>query len=39
LALEHLVTYREWFESKAAERGETVSGEEVRARLEKRERA
>jgi len=44
-AVEHLVAYNEWFERKvqdslaAAERGETVSDEEVRARLEKRERA
>ena len=44
-AVEHLVTYHEWFESKvqdsltAAERGETVSDAEVRAWLEKRERA
>ena len=44
-AVEHLVTYHEWFEGKvqdslaAAERGETVSDEEVRAWLEKRERA
>lgn len=44
-AVEHLVTYHDWFEGKvqdsiaAAERGETVSDEEVRAWLEKRERA
>ena len=44
-AVEHLVTYHEWFEGKvkgslaAAERGETVSDEEVRSWLENRERA
>ena len=44
-AVEHLVAYNEWFERKVqdslavAERGETVSDEEVRAWLEKRERA
>lgn len=43
-AVEHLVTYHEWFEGKvknslaAAERGETVSDEEVRAWLDKWER-
>jgi predicted transcriptional regulator len=43
-AVEHLVTYHEWFEGKvtrsltAAEQGRTVSDEEVRAWLEKRER-
>jgi predicted transcriptional regulator len=44
-AVEHLVTYHEWFEGKVkdslagVERGETVSDEEVRGWLEKRERA
>ncbi len=44
-AVEHLVTYHNWFAAKvqdsveAAERGETVADEEVRAWLEKRERA
>jgi predicted transcriptional regulator len=44
-AVEHLVAYNEWFERKVqdsravAERGETVSDEEVRAWLEKRERS
>jgi predicted transcriptional regulator len=44
-AVEHLVTYNEWFEGKVkdslagVERGETVSDEEVRGWLEKRERA
>lgn len=44
-AVEHLVTYSEWFERKvkgsmaAAERGETVPDEEVRAWLERRERS
>ena len=43
-AVEHLVMYHDWFEGKVqgsvatAERGETVSDEEVRAWLEKRER-
>ena len=44
-AVEHLVTYHEWFEGKvkdslaATERGATASDEQVRAWLEKRERA
>jgi predicted transcriptional regulator len=44
-AVEHLVTYNDWFERKvkdsiaAAERGETVPDEEVRAWLEERERS
>ena len=43
-AVEHLVTYSGWFERKvtgsqaAAERGETVPDEQVRAWLEQRER-
>jgi predicted transcriptional regulator len=44
-AVEHLVTYHEWFEGKvkdslaAVERGQTVTDAAVRAWLEKRERA
>ncbi len=44
-AVEHLVTYNDWFERKvqdsvvATERGETVPDEEVRAWLEQRERS
>ncbi len=44
-AVEHLVTYSDWFERKvrdsiaAAERGETVADENVRAWLEQRERS
>jgi len=44
-AVDHLVTYSEWFEHKvkssmaAAERGETVPDEEVRAWIEQRERS
>jgi len=44
-AVEHLVTYNGWFEHKvtaslaAAERGETVPDEQVRAWLEQRERS
>jgi predicted transcriptional regulator len=42
-AVQHLFAYNEWFDHKvkeslaAAERGETVSDEEVRAWIEKRE--
>jgi predicted transcriptional regulator len=44
-AVEHLVTYNEWFERKvkssiaAVQRGETVPDEDVRAWLEGRERS
>ena len=44
-AVEHLVTYNDWFERKvqdsmvATERGETVPDQEVRAWLEQRERS
>jgi len=44
-AVDHLVTYSEWFERKvkaslaAAEKGETVPDEEVRAWIENRKRA
>jgi len=44
-AVEHLVTYNEWFERKvkdsiaAAEQGKTIPDEEVRAWLEQRERS
>ena len=44
-AVDHLVTYNEWFERKvkdsiaAAERGQTVSDEEVRSWLERQERS
>jgi predicted transcriptional regulator len=44
-AVEHLVTYTEWFEHKVkdsiavAEHGKTVPDEEVRAWLEQRERS
>jgi predicted transcriptional regulator len=44
-AVEHLVSYSAWFEGKvndslaAAERGETVPDEQVRAWLEQRERS
>ena len=44
-AVEHLFAYNEWFERKvrdslaAAERGETIPDEEVRAWIEKRERS
>ena len=44
-AVEHLVSYSDWFERKvndslaAAERGETVPDEQVRAWLEERERS
>ena len=44
-AVDHLVTYSEWFERKvkasiaAADRGETVPDEDVRAWIERRERA
>ena len=44
-AVDHLVAYNEWFERKvkdsmaAADRGETVPDEEVRAWLEQRERS
>ncbi len=43
-AVDHLVTYNEWFERKvkdsqaAVERGETVSDDQVRAWLDSRER-
>jgi len=44
-AVDHLLTYNEWFERKvsgslaAAERGETVPDEDVRAWVEQRERS
>lgn len=44
-AVDHLLTYNEWFERKvnsslaAVERGETVSDEDVRAWIEQRERS
>jgi len=44
-AVDRLLTYSEWFEQKvrasaaAADRGETVTDEEVRAWIERRERA
>jgi predicted transcriptional regulator len=43
--VDHLVTYSEWFEHKvkaslaAADRGDTVPDEEVRAWIERRERS
>jgi predicted transcriptional regulator len=44
-AVDHLVTYSDWFEQKvkssmaAVERGETVPGEDVRDWLDRRERS
>ncbi len=44
-AVDHLVTYSDWFERKvkaslaAADRGETIPDEEVRAWVERREHA